>query len=48
LHALIDTRKKTGAPELLATIRSIAARDKDDESGEVLILGAKAIDNPRA
>ena len=48
LHALVNAGKKTGSPELLAAVWCVATRDEHDEAGQILILGTKSIDNPRA
>src|SRR5262245_35573167 len=42
LDALIDTREKAARPVGIARARIDAARHKDDETGQVLILGAQA------
>src|SRR5947207_6320752 len=48
LHALVNAGKKAGSPELLAAVGCVATRDEHDEAGQILILGTKSIDNPRA
>ena len=48
LHALIDAGQKAGAPEGLAAGRVGPAADQDDEAGQVLVLRAQAIGDPRA
>ena len=48
LHALVHAGQKAGAPEGLAAGRVRAAADQDDEAGQVLVLRAQAVGDPRA
>ncbi len=47
LHALINAWQETGTPELLAAVGRLASREQDDESRQILVLGAKSINDPR-
>ena len=48
LHALVDRRQKAVAPVALAGAGERPARDEDDEAGQIAVLGAEAVGDPRA
>ena len=48
LHALIDRRQKAASPHALAAAGIGAAAEQHDEAGQVLVLGAQAVGDPRA
>ena len=48
LHALVDGRQEAGAERILAAVGLRAAGDQHDEAGQVLVLGAQAVGDPRA
>ena len=48
LHALIDRRQESSAPQALAAAGEFAARKQHDKAGQILILASQSVGGPTA